>query len=159
MVNEATIFAAITELKTQARKNYTKTARKFNIDRNTLRRRYEGKQAPRNVAQVEAQGLFDINQETALIERINILSHRGMPLISKFVENLVREMTQEYVGENWINRFIKRYNNVLNSVYLDSIDYSRRVADNSRYFEHYFKIVKSKLSKIESFIRLISNSL
>ena len=61
MVNEAAIFAAIAELKTQARKNYTETARKFNIDRKTLRRRYEGKQAPRNVAQIEAQGLLNIH--------------------------------------------------------------------------------------------------
>ena len=43
MVNEVAISAAIADLKTQAKPNYDATAKKYGIDRNTLRRRFEGK--------------------------------------------------------------------------------------------------------------------
>ena len=141
MVNEAAISAAIADLKTQATPNYDATAKKFNIDRNTLRRRFQGKTAPRTMAQVESQGLLDIAQEKMLVERINTLSARGLPLTPKMVENLVQELIKGHVGEDWVRRFIKRHENKLASLYLDSIDYVRRVADNSRHFSHYFMLV------------------
>lgn len=141
MVNEAAISAAIADLKTQATPNYAETARKFNIDRNTLRRRFKGQTVPNSTARLDGQGLLDSTQEQALVERINTLSARGMPPTPKMVENLVRELTQQPIGKHWVRRFIKRHKDELDSVYLDSIDYARRVADNSRHFEHYFELV------------------
>ena len=159
MVNEAAISAAIADLKTQAVRNYAATTKNFDIDRRTLQRRFEGKTVSKSEAHVDAQGLLDVAQEAALVERINELSKRGIPPTPKTVENLVFEITQEPPGEHWVSRFIKRHDNTLDSIYLDSIDYSRRVADNSRHFEHYCKLVRSKLPRIENLIRLISSSL
>ena len=59
------------------------------------------------------------------------------------MRNLVVELFREPVRKNWVTRFIKRHDDELCSVFLDSIDYARRVADNSRHFEHYFELVSS----------------
>ena len=142
MVNEAAISAAIADLKTQAKPNYDATAKKHNIDRNTLRRRFEGKTASATMAHLEAQGLLDNALERVLVERINTLSARGLPPTPAIVRNLVQELTRRPVGEHWVSRFTKRHDNELASVYLDSIDYARRVADNSRHFNHYFILVR-----------------
>ena len=141
MVNEAAISAAIADLKTQATPNLSNTAIKYQIDRRTLERRFKGKTASRNMAQLEAQGLLDYAQEKILVGRINTLSARGIPPTPVMVHNLVIELTGAPVGEHWIRRFVERHRNELASVYLDSIDYSRRVADNSRHFSHYFMLV------------------
>ena len=49
MVNKAAISAAIANLKTQAKPNYDATTKKYNIDRNTLRRRFEDKTASKTI--------------------------------------------------------------------------------------------------------------
>ena len=141
MVNEAAISAAIADLKTQIKPNYDATAKKFNIKRDTLRRRFKGQTVPNSTARLESQGLLDIAQEQALIERINTLSARGLPPTPKIVRNLVQELTGGPIGDHWVTRFTKRHDDKLASIYLDSIDYSRRVADNSRHFSHYFMLV------------------
>ena len=141
MVNEAAISAAIADLKTQATPNLRNTAIKYQIDHRTLERRFKGKTASRNMAQLEAQGLLDYAQEKVLVERINTLSARSIPPTPAMVHNLVVELTGAPVGEHWVRRFVERHRNELASVYLDSIDYSRRVADNSRHFNHYFILV------------------
>ena len=143
MVNNAAILAVIADLKTQATPNYTQMAKKYGIERTTLARRFKGQTAPNLAAHIEAQGLLDVALEKVLVERINKLSFRGMPPTPKTVENLVQELTQVDPGEHWVSRFVKRHNSKLESVYLDSIDYSRRVADNSQHFKHYYKLVKS----------------
>ena len=89
MVNETAISAAIADLKTQAKPNYDATAKKHDIDRNTLRRRFEGKTASRAIAQLESQGLLNNALERVLIERINTFSVRGLPLTPAIVRNLV----------------------------------------------------------------------
>ena len=141
MVNEAAISAAIADLKTQTTPNYGATAKKYNISRDTLRRRYKGETTSRSEAHLEAQGLLSNAHEKALVERINILSARGIPPTPAVVRNLVIELTGALVGEHWVSRFVERHRDQLYSVYLDSIDYSRRVADNIKHFSHYFMLV------------------
>ena len=50
-------------------------------------------------------------------------------------------MIDKEVGDHWISRFTNRHKDELTSIYLDSIDIARRVADNGRHFKHYFKQV------------------
>ena len=76
--------------------------------------------------------------EKILVERINTLSARGMPPAPQLVRNLVLELSGKPIGHNWVSRFVKRHDNELCSIYLDSIDYARRVADNSKHFTNYF---------------------
>lgn len=141
MVNETAISATISDLKTQAKPNFSSTAIIYEIDRRTLQRRFQGKTASTTMAHLETQGLLDAAQEKILVERINMLSARGLPPTPAMIQNLVQELIKGPVGEHWVNRFINRHNNELASVYLESIDYARRVADNSRHFSHYLMLV------------------
>ena len=138
MVNNDAIAAAIVSLKSQEAPNFGATARLFGIDRTTLRRRFKGEQAPSSSAHVEAQGNLSCAMEKVLVERINTLSARGLPPTSQFVRNLVQELSGALVGSNWVGRFVARHDDQLCAIFLDSIDYSRRIADNSRHFQHYF---------------------
>ena len=45
------------------------------------------------------------------------------------------------VRDRWINRFIERHYNELKNIFLNNINYARRVTDNSRYFKYYFERV------------------
>ena len=137
MVHEAAISAAIIDLKSQAAPNYAATAKKFNIDRNTLQRRFESQTTSNSMAHIESQGLLDTAQERVLIECINKLSARGLPPTPGIIENLVQEFIKRPVGKHWVSRLIQRHKNEPASVYLDNIDYTRRIADNSRHFNHY----------------------
>ena len=152
MVNEAAISAAIADLKTQPTPNYGATAKKYNISRDTLRRRYKGETTSRSEAHLEAQGLLSNAHENALVECINILSARGIPPTPAVVKNLVIELIGAPVGEHWVSRFVERHKNQLYSVYLDSINYSWRVADNSRHFNYYFMLVS--VSFVLLFVKL-----
>ena len=141
MVNNEALSNAIADLRSQSTPNFAVTARKWNVDRNTLRRRFQGLQCSNNVAHFEAQGVLSTTMEDVLVERINTLSARGMPPTPQIVRNLVSELSGGPVGKNWVSRFVKRRDSELCSVWLDSIDYSRRIADNSKHFEHYFQLV------------------
>ena len=141
MVNEIALAEAIADLKSQSNRNFRTTAEKHHVDRKTLQRRFEGTTASNRTAHLEAQGHLTPAQEKILIDRINELSIRGIPPTPQFVENLVAEFINEYVGEHWVNCFVKRHDDQLETIFLDSIDYARRVADNSRHFQHYFMLV------------------
>ena len=147
MVNNEAISAAIADLRSQKKHNFGATARKHGVDRTTLRRRFQAKQAPRGISHLQAQGHLTYDMEMQLVERINILSARGMPPTPQFVANMVLELSKEHVGEHWVSRFVKRHQDALCSIYLDNIDYTRRVADNSRHFKDYFDKVSVHLNQ------------
>ena len=159
MVNEAAILDAIADLESQSKPNFNGTAKKYDIDHKTLKRRFEGKTASKSTGHLEAQGLLNAAQERVLIDRINTLSARGMPPTPRMIENLVQELTKGPVGDRWVSRFTKRHDNELASIYLESIDYARRVADNSKHFNHYFMLVSVILATQSLYISLISSSL
>ena len=92
--------------------------------------------------------------ERVLVERINTLSARGMPPIPQFVNNLVMELSGSPVGPHWVSRFVKRHKKEICSIYLDSIDSARHVADNSKHFRHYYDLVSDILAYICSILML-----
>ncbi len=141
MVNEADIQAAISDLKSQEAPNFAATAKKFNLDRTTLMRRFKGKTVSNIEARSRHQKLLTNAQEVVLIGHIRKLSDRGLHPTPKILENLVVEIVGHPVGGRYIERFQKRYENELASLYLRNIDQSRHIADNSKHFEHYFACV------------------
>ena len=70
-----------------------------------------------------------------------MFSTRGISPTPAFVENLVQELIKVSVRNRWISRFVERHYNELKNIFLNSIDYARRVTDNSRHFKHYFERV------------------
>ena len=155
MVNTEALSNAIADLRSQSTPNFAATAKKWKVDRTTLRRRFRGEQRPNDTAHFEAQGLLTTTMEDVLVERINTLSARGMPPTPQIVRNLVSELSGTPVGKNWVSRFVKRRDNELCSVYLDSIDYARRIADNSKHFKHYFELASAKFFLPSHFFDII----
>ena len=142
MVNEAAIEQAIDDLKSQNPPQYASVAKKYDLDRTTLMRRFKGEAFSYSEARSRSHKLLTNAQESVLIEYIRKISNQGLHATPKILENIVVELVRKPVGGRWIERFIKRYQNELASVYLRSIDQSRRIADNSTYFEHYFILVR-----------------
>ena len=141
MVNNEAIEQAIKDLKSQKSPNFTTTAKKYDLDRTTLTRRFKGEALSYSEARSRSHKLLTNAQESVLIDHIRKLSDRGLNPTPKILENLVVEITGHSVGGRWIERFQKRYENELASIYQRNIDQSRHIADNSRHFEHYFATV------------------
>lgn len=153
MVNNEAILKAIDDLKSQEAPNVRNTARKYNINHATLQRRFNGETVSHSEARSRSTMLLTTAQESVLIEHINKLSARGLHLTPQLLENFVVEIIRRPVGERWVERFCKRHNTKLKSIYLRSIDQARHVADNSQHFQHYFDTVSILLVQICMYIR------
>jgi hypothetical protein len=141
MVNEADILKAISDLNAQEKPQYAQIARKYGLDRTTLMRRYKGQTVSNEAAHSIHQKLLTDAQEEVLLDHISKLSARGLPPTPQILRNLVVEIIRHDIGECWIRRFCQRHKNRITSVYLKGIDQSRKVADNSKYFEHFYSNV------------------
>ena len=92
---------ALDDLRSQSNPNYGATADRYKgVDRTTLRRRFEGTQVSRKVANAEHQQRLTMAQEEALISHINKLTDRGLPPTSQIVCNLAEEIVGGPVGKN-----------------------------------------------------------
>ena len=138
MVNEIALAEAIADLKSQSNRNFRTTAEKHHVDRKILQKCFEGTTASNRTAHLEAQGHLTPVQEKILIDRINEFSIRGIPPTPQFIENLIVEFINEYIGKHWVNHFVKRHNDQLETIFFDNIDYARHVIDNNYHFQHYF---------------------
>jgi hypothetical protein len=141
MDHEARIQAAIADLASQERVNYSATAKRYNLERTTLAKRFQGKTVSNQEANSYARRQLTDTQENTLIQYINKLSNRGLPPTPQIVKNLAEEITRIKLGPNWVSRFCKRHQKDLKSVYLRTIDHKRKVADNSAYFQHFYEQV------------------
>ena len=74
MPNNIAIEQAIADLKTQTKRNYYATAKKYGINHQTLQRRFEGTTASKSDGHLETQGLLKPMMEKVLVDRINTLS-------------------------------------------------------------------------------------
>ena len=145
MAHNDAIKQAITDLESQNPPQYAATAKKYNVDHTTLMRRFKGEITSYSEARSKTHKLLTNAQELVLIDYIRKLSDRGIHPTPQILENLVVEVVQGPVGRRWVERFQKRYKNELASVYLRNIDHMRKIADNTRHYEHYFKLVRTYL--------------
>ena len=109
MVNNKAIQLAIDDLKLQEVVNFKATAKKYNIDRTTLMRRYKGKTTSNEEAHSIHQKLLTNAQEEALLKHISDLSDRGMPPTPQILENLIVEIVRKPIGQCWIRQFCQRH--------------------------------------------------
>ena len=145
MANNEAIELALADLNSQKHPNYKATAEKYSVNRTTLARWHKGLAVTRQQsASLHKKVLTDV-QEQELLKYINKLSDRGLPPTPKIVENLVYEITKTPVGKNWVDHFCECYKNEIKSIYLRRIDQRQQIADNSRYFEHFYTQVGSIL--------------
>ena len=125
----SSIDAALYNLASQDILNIAMTAQKYDIDRSTLSRRWNGKTASRE-DYINSQSLLTKQQQKNLITYINKLTERGIPPTNAMVRNFAYDIYQKWPDKNWVYRFIQTHKNVLKSSYLSGIDLSRKKADN-----------------------------
>jgi Tc5 transposase DNA-binding domain len=141
MDHNARIQAAIDDLKSQKRTNFAATARKWNLERTTLAKRFRGEMGSKEDANSYIRQRLTKTQEETLIAYINKLNDRGFPPTPQIVKNIAESIAHTKLGPNWISRFCKRHHTRLASVYLRTIDHKRKLADNSQHFQHFFNLV------------------
>ena len=146
MDHNARIEAAIADLESQDRRNIAATAKKWEVARETLSKRFRGETSSNQDANSYARRQLTDVQEKTLIQHINKLSNRGLPPTPQIVKNLAEEIARVKLGKNWVSRFCKRHQDKLLSVYLRTIDHKRKLADNSAYFQHFYEQVRIVLA-------------
>src|SRR5450432_1245537 len=124
--NEAQLELAIADLMNQSIPNISGTARKYAVDRTTLRRRFNGTQRSRHAAYEDSHQCLTTAQEEALIDFINRLTDRSLPPTSQIVKNVTEELRRGPVNKNWVSVFTRRHKDQLHVAYLRTID-SKRV--------------------------------
>lgn len=117
----------IDDLNSQEAPNYATTARTFKIDRTTLMRRHNDISCSVQEAHSESLQLLTDGREDALIQHINNLSDRGLPLTPQFLRNFVLEIVKTQPGKNWVTTFGKHHQNKIKSLYLREIDQTRKL--------------------------------
>lgn len=147
MAHSTRIAEAIEDLESQMRPNFSDTARRYNVERTTLRRRFRGEQGTIQQAISETRQRLTHTQEEVVIEQINKLSGKGLSTTPQMVKNFAQEIAGVELGPNWVSRFIRRHQDRLTSRYLRAINHSRKIADNSENFQHFFDTVRKSQAR------------
>ena len=100
MVNEAVILAAIDDIKTQMNSNYGATAKKYNINQNTLQHCYKNEIISKNITQLKIQKLFNNVYGKMLIKCVNIFSIQNIFSTLAMVHNLILELIGTFIGKH-----------------------------------------------------------
>lgn len=139
-------LAALEAQKDGGKINLTQTAEKFGVQRSTLSRRWRGITHPRAEKHQNQQLLTPV-QESELIQYIDQLSERGLPLTRSMIHNFAAEIAQKPVGRCWADRFIKRHQFDLVSKYVEGMDIARKRADSAFKYSLYFKLLEAKIEQ------------
>jgi hypothetical protein len=138
---EARLGLTIEDIGKQTSPNWLGTARRFQVDRTTLQRRFTSTQQDRTTAHVESHQCLSLAQEETLIGYINSLTKRSLPPTSQIVHNLAEELVKRPINKNWVSDFVKRYKDRLHSVYLRTIENKRVKANSIPYLESFYNLV------------------
>ncbi|KJZ68852.1 hypothetical protein HIM_11755 [Hirsutella minnesotensis 3608] len=107
----APIDEALEFLKSCETVNYAKTARRFNCDETTLRRRHQGKQRSRQDADGLYKSRLSKQQERDIVAYNRKLSSRGIPPTLPMIKSFAQDMAKIEVGKDWPYRFVRHPNN------------------------------------------------
>jgi Tc5 transposase DNA-binding domain len=151
---EARLGLAMEDIGKQTRPNWLGTARRFQVDRTTLQRRFTGAQQDRTTAHVESHQCLSKAQEETLIGYINSLTDRSIPPTSQIIHNMAEELIKRPVNRNWVSDFVKRHKDRLCSVYLRTIDNKRVKADSIPYLESFYNLVSLYIAYITYIYKL-----
>ena len=135
---------AIRDLASQDTPNIAATARRHNVERSTLSRRWRGKTASWE-DHVDSVSLLTKKEQKNPVAYINKLTERGIPPTNAMVRNFAHDICQKWPGKNWVYRFIQANQNILVSGYLSGTDLNRQKADNIYEYRLYFELVSISL--------------
>jgi hypothetical protein len=142
---EDCIALALEELANQEKPNFRSTARKYKLDRTTLRRRHDSTQCSIRESQSETHQHLTSTQEEVLIGYINKLTERSIPPTSQFVKNFAEEICKKEVSKNWVSGFTRRYKDQLCTGYLCTIDQKHIGTESIPLITRFFELVSTLL--------------
>lgn len=138
----AQIDAALEHLKALEKLNYAATARMFETDETTLRRRFLGRTVSRQQrASEELQHLNPV-QEEVLLGYIDRLTDKHIPPTTQIVRNLAEELLGHSVGKNWAAGFCRRHKERIFSLYLPPLDRARVSTERPEVYEQFYMLVR-----------------
>src|SRR5450432_2211962 len=139
--NEAQLELALADLSKQSIPNFSGTAKRFQVNRTTLRRRFDGSQQSFRAAREDTNQCLTTAQEEALIGFINRLTDRSLPPTSQIVKNVAEELRGGPVNKNWVSVFTRRYKDRLHTGYLRTIDSKRVKAEYIPLIQKFYTLV------------------
>jgi hypothetical protein len=139
-------IAAIERMGKGASFSYTEVAKDFKVDRSTLSRRHQGKQAPRAAKAVQQQKL-NPQQEEELIIYIGELTEGGLPPTREMIKNFASAVAESDMGESWVSCFLTRHKTKLTSKWTTGIDRNRHKADSKARYSMYFDLLHWKMQQ------------
>ncbi|RKK07648.1 hypothetical protein BFJ65_g17853 [Fusarium oxysporum f. sp. cepae] len=145
----AAIDKALEFLKISGSINYAATAKKFECDETTLRRRHQGKQRARRDADSLYKSRLSKQQEQDLVTYIRKLSLRGIPPTLSMIRNFAQDIAKIEVGKNWPYSFVQLHRNEIDCTWFDGFDIARRRADNASRYRAYFDLIREKIDKYD----------
>jgi hypothetical protein len=140
----ASIDKAIAFLRSSRSENISEVARRYNVDRSTLSKRFRGK--TRSTAKgYQTQQLLTHKQELMLVKQINKLSEWCLPPTPSMVRAWAAALCGTEPGKNWAAAFGDRHKDELDCKYLSTIDLERHKADSEHSYRQYFAVLKKKI--------------
>ena len=140
------IEEALAQLHLEDKPNISRMAKKFQVDRTNLGKRFRN-ESQSATQKHENQQILAPPQERTLITHINRLSEIGLPPTPAMLRNFAAEIAGEMPGKNWSHRFCQRHKDQLLSRYLKPLDNSRKKAESSTEFEHWFELIDQKIKQ------------
>ena len=142
------IELALEDLTLQDKPNISATAKKYEIERSTLSRRFN-KVTTSKAVKAQRQQLLSKAQEQALCDYITKLTERGIPPTVYMVRNFAYEIANKEPSRKWSQRFLERWKNRLDARYLSHIDSVRHKADSWWSYNQYYELVKRKTQEYD----------
>ena len=98
MAHNKRIAAAIADLKSQDCPNIAATARKYDLKRETLSKRFRGEIGTIKDVNSYSRKRLTNTQEEVLIEYVNKLNDRGFPPTPQILKNIAESIAKEPLG-------------------------------------------------------------
>lgn len=130
----APIDEAIAFLRSSDQFSIAEVARRFNVNRSALSKRFQGKTGSL-AERAESNQLLSNKQELVLVEHIRRLCEWCLPPTPAMVTLWASVLCGSEPGKNWSAGFKARQKDVLDSRYLKATDLSRHKADSRTSYE------------------------
>jgi hypothetical protein len=140
----APIDDAIAFLRVSNDRNIAAVARRFNVNRSTLSKRFRGK-AGSVARRIEGRRLLTNKQEQGLVKQIQRLCEWCLPPIPAMVRTWVSLICGSEPGKNWSADFKRRHESILGCRYLNTLDLERHKAESEPSFRQHFNILRQNM--------------
>jgi hypothetical protein len=100
MLDERDMEAALAEMNAALVPNASAIAKKYSLERTTLKKQFLGQTTSRATYFSEQQQCLTTVQECQLVDQINRLTDQGMLLTSQMVKNFAEEIIGCPIGKN-----------------------------------------------------------